>query len=428
MLIAVFIILLLLSGYFSSSETSYSIMNKMKMKGLADDGNKKAVNVLKISANFERALVWLLVGNNITNIAIASIATVYCSRLFVGMDEDIVALLTTGLTTVIVVLFGEIIPKTLAQDRSDTLALAYSGSMLFFMKVFRPIISFFNLIIKLATKIFGKEEQPTMTEEELYDLIDTIEEEGVMDEEQSDLFKSALDFSDKTVKDIMIMRNDICAIDISMSNDEILKYILKVNYSRLPVYEGSIDNIIGVIQIRSFLKEYQKNKNFNIRDIMIQPFFTGTLSNIDHLLSLMRQHKIHLAIVGIKGERTYGIVTIEDFLEELVGDIWDESDVVDKNFVNLGGNRYRVDAKMKVSQAFERMGIKDCDKKIAQKPIISWAIEMLGHFPKEEESFVYNGILEVTVEDEVENTIKSVVFKRLDGIDDIPSSEETVNN
>lgn len=428
MLIAVLLILLLFSGYFSSSETSYSIMNKMHIKGLADTGNKKAGKALKVVANFERALVWLLVGNNITNIAIASIATVYCSRLFVGMDEDLVALLTTGLTTVIVVLFGEIIPKTLAQDRADTLAMTYSGSMLFFMKIFKPIISFFNLLIKLATRIFGKEDQPTMTEEELYDLIDTIEEEGVMDEEQSDLFKSALDFSDKTVKDIMIMRNDIRAIDVSMSNEEVLEYILKVNYSRLPVYEGSIDNIIGIIQIRNFLKEYQKDKDFNIRDIMIQPFFTGMLSNIDNLLSLMRQHKIHLAVVGIKGEKTYGIVTIEDFLEELVGDIWDESDIVDKNFVNLGGNRYRVDAKMKVSQAFERMGIDGCDKRIAQKPIISWMIETLGHFPEEEESFVYNDILEVRVEEKAENTIKSVLFKRLDSIDDISSADVPVKN
>ncbi len=415
MLIAVFVILLLLSGYFSSSETAYSTMNKMRIKSLADDGNKKASKAMKISANFERALVWLLVGNNIVNIAISSIATVFFARqVFVGMDEDLVALLTTLITTGIVVIFGEILPKSLAQDRGDTLAMAYSGSTLFFMKIFSPIISFFNLIIKGTTKIFGKDEQPTMTEEELYDLIDTIEEEGVFDEEQSDLFKSALDFSDKTVKDIMIMKNDIFAIDVSMSNDEVLEYILNINYSRLPVYENDIDNIIGVIQIRNFLKAYQKDKSFNIRDIMAEPFYADPNADIDELLSTMRQQRIHLAIVGIEGEKIYGIVTIEDFLEELVGDIWDESDVVDNTFVNLGGNRYRVDAKMNLSMALERMGIKDFPKKGTQKPIISWVIETLGHFPEEDEEFLYNETLEVKIDEKTETTVSYVIFRFID--------------
>jgi CBS domain containing-hemolysin-like protein len=250
-----------------------------------------------------------------------------------------------------------------------------------------------------------------------------------MDEEQSDLFKSALDFSETTVKDVMTMRADISGIDISMPNNEILSFIRSSNHSRLVVYSGDLDNVIGILQIRLFIKEYLKSHDFDVRSILSEPFFVSPDENIDALLTKMRQQKNYIAVVASDEKKTYGLVTIEDFLEELVGEIWDEDDVVDNDFVKLGGNKFSIDTRLAVKDAFSKMGVEYDDSPAFSRPIISWIIETFGHFPEEEESFDYKNLL-ISVEEIKDHRITRITVKinsDIDEQDSAPLKEEISN-
>lgn len=407
--LAVFIIMVVLGAYFAGCESSYSALNKIRLKTRAEDGDVKAKKALYISNNFEKAITTLLIGNNITHIAAASVATAFVAGIW-DINDVRVSVLCTVISTAIVFLFSEMIPKAFANDRCDSMSMACAGSLRFLMKILSPLVAFFSLISNSVSKLFKTESAPSITEEELYDIIDTIEEEGVMDEEQSDLFKSALDFSGTTAADVMTMRGDICAIDVSLSNDEIVREILKDNHSRFPVYDGDLDNILGVLQIRSFLKAYRKDPNIDIRSMLTETFFVRDNANIDDLLSVMRKKKNYLAVVTDEADKTLGIVTIEDFLEELVGEIWDEDDVVDTSFFKMGGNRFTVSTHLTVGNAFTRMGLACADTSLADTPVISWVIQQLRHFPEEGESFNYEN-LEVTIDEVEDGKLENVVIK-----------------
>lgn len=409
----IFVVLVIFSAYFSCSESGFSLMNKIRVKNMAEEGNKKAKRALYISNNFDKALTTLLIGNNIVNIAAASVATLIALNILkdTGLDESTQSVIATAVTTAIIFMFGEMIPKSFASDRPLWVSLHFSGLMKFFMKIFTPLSAFFGMISKSVTRLFKGDTEPSITEEELYDIIDTAEEEGVVDEDQSELFKSAIEFSETTARDVMTVRDDIIALSTSMTNDEIMLCIRQSNHSRLPVYDGDIDNIIGTLPIRNFIKEYYKDPALNIRNMLIPPFFVKEDSKIDDLLTVMRQHKFYLAVVsGTKGE-TLGIVTIEDFLEELVGEIWDEDDVVDNNFTKLGGNKFRVNTKMTAAVALEKMHCDVPEPHIANRPILSWVIETFGKIPDEGDSFIYRDI-EITI-DTVEDGRVSYVEMRI---------------
>lgn len=411
-LLIIFIVLICFSAYFSCSETGYSLMNKIRIKSLADEGNRKAKNALFISNNYDKALTALLIGNNIVNIAAASVATLLSVKLLQNaeMADGIKNLISTVVTTAIVFMFGEMIPKSFAGDRPQTVSMNFSGSLRVLMKILTPIIAFFGMITKFFTRLFEGNNSPSITEEELYDIIDTAEEEGVMDEDQSDLFKSAMEFSDTTAQDVMTMREDILAIDVSLTNDAIMEVVKSTTHSRIPVYNGNIDNIIGTLPIRSFIKQYYKDPALNLRSLLIPPFFVKADAKIDDLLTIMRQHKFYLAVVSDDMGSTLGIVTIEDFLEELVGEIWDEDDVVDKNFLKLGGNKFQINTRMTVSEAFDRMHVGTPDDHIAPRPILSWIIETFGRIPEEGESFTYEK-LEITVDSVEEGRVSTVEIR-----------------
>lgn len=403
LLIIIFIVFVFLSAYFSCCESAFSIMNRIRIKNMADEGNKKAKKALYISNNFEKALTTILIGSNIVHIAAASVATLLVLDILSksGLSEGAQSAIATVITTAIIFLFGEMIPKCLANDRPIWVALRFSALMNFIMKIFTPLSAFFGMISRSITRMFKGDEEPSITEEELYDIIDTAEEEGVVDEEQSELFKSAIEFSETTARSVMTMRDDIVGLDVSMTNDKIMLAIKETNHSRLPVYDGSIDNIIGTLPIRGFIKEYYKDPFLDVRSLLIPPFFVKANAKIDDLLTVMRQHKFYLAVVGGDSGETLGIVTIEDFLEELVGEIWDEDDIVDQNFTKLGGNKFRVNTKMIISEAFAKMHCDAPKEHIAQRPILSWIIETFGKIPDEGDSFTYENI-EITV-DTVEN-------------------------
>ena len=404
-----FVIFVIAGGFFGAAESGFSAMNRIRIKAKAEDGNRRAKRALYVDERFEKALTTLLISGNIAHIAAAALATVIATRLF--GEGQTVTVLTTVITTAIVFLFSEMIPKSFANDRSETTALSLGWLVIFLMRLFYPLVWFFTLISKGFSKfisLFVKvDKEPSITEDELYDIIDTIEEEGVVNEEQSDLFKSALDFSETCAKDVMTMRADICALEATLSNAQILNVIKKTTHSRLPVYEGDIDHILGTLQIRTFIREYRKNPAVDLRGLLLPPFRVHPDAKIDDLLSVMRQHKCYLAIVADDEGRTQGLITIEDFLEELVGEIWDEDDVVDKNFVKLGGNRFRVNPRMTLGEVCHRIGIKPSDKRRAARPLLSIILEHFGRIPEEEEIFTLND-LEITIEEVEENKITAV--------------------
>ena len=417
-----FILCVLGGAYFAATESSFSAANKIKIKTLADDGNRHAKGVMWILTRFDKALTTLLIGNNVTKIAGASIFTILATEIFrdgLGRDEDFLnsfafSMICSVLSTVIIFLFSEMIPKSFANDRSETVSLFFQGSLRFLMKLFTPFSAFFGIISNVATKLFSSSEQePSITEDELTEIIDTAEEEGVVDEEQSDMLKSALEFSKTTVDEIMTMEKDIDYIEINYTKEQILNTICNTNHSRLPVKAEKSDRIIGILRTRAYLTAYKSNPSVSLRSLITKPYFVREKAKIDDLLTIMRQHKLQVALIQDSDRKLVGLVTIEDILEELVGEIFDEEDEVDQNFQALGGNKYLVNTHVLVGNAYERMGLENPPRNVASKPLLSLILENIGHIPKEDESFVM-GKLEFIAKTVVDGKLCEVIIHILD--------------
>ena len=418
----IFIVCIIGGAYWAATESSFSAVNKIKIKSLADDGKKSAKGVMIILNKFEKALTTLLIGNNVTKIAGAAVFTILATDIFrdgLGKDEAYLesftfSMICSVMSTVIIFLFSEMIPKSFANDRSETVSLITEGSLRFLMKLFLPLSALFNLISDAASRAFSKgEAEPSITEDELAEIIETAEEEGVFDEEQSDMLKSALEFTKTTVSEIMTMEKDMNSIPVNATPDEVLSIILNTVHSRLPVRAINSDRIVGILRVRTYLKAYRKNKNVNVRSVMTTPYIVRDNAKIDNLLTHMREHKIQMAIVQDERRRVVGLLTIEDILEELVGEIYDEEDIVDKNFCVLGGNKYVVNTKMLIADIYERMGIGEPPKNMAQKPLLSVLLEKLGRLPEEEEVFYYNE-MRITPKEFINGKPSEVVIRVLD--------------
>ncbi|PWL41265.1 MAG: HlyC/CorC family transporter [Bacillota bacterium] len=385
------VLLILGGGYFAGAEISFASFNKIRLRNYAEGGDRRSKKALYISNHFDKALTTLLIGNNLMHIGCASLATLIATRLW-GVGA---VAYSTVVITVVVFLISEMIPKSFAKAYSERFALSVSGSLYFLMKILTPITFLFTSISKLASKLFGKKNEPTVTEEELYEIIDTIEEEGSLSEDKSDLVRSALEFADITVQDVLTSRVDLVSIDADMAEGEILSLIKAQKYSRLPVYEDTIDNIIGILQIRKYLKNYVRFQgNVHLKDLLDEPHFVHKSTRIDDLLEEMSRKKLHLAIVTDDYGGTMGIVTVEDILEELVGEIWDEDDEVVEEFVKIGGNRFEVSGDLLVEDAFEEMEYENYDEEaFSHKTMGGWALDHFEFIPHEGDHFVYNDLM-----------------------------------
>ena len=418
----IFIVCVVGGAYFAATESSFSAVNKIKIKALADDGNKKAQGVMHVLNKFDKALTTLLLGNNVTKIAGAAVFTLLATDIFREaygktdefLDSFAFSMICSAMSTVIIFLFSEMIPKSFANDRSESVSLFFQGSLRFLMKVLKPFSAFFGLISDFASKIFAKKEvEPSITEDELTEIIETAEEEGIVDEEQSDMLKSAIEFAKTTAGDIMTMERDIDFIRLGATPAEILEAIRATNHSRLPVKAENSERVVGVLRTRTYLIEQKRNPNLRLRSVLKPPYFVRKDAKIDDLLSDMRQHKLQVAMVLDEGKQVIGLVTIEDILEELVGEIFDEEDVVDQNFQTLGGNKYMVNTHMLMATAYERMSLGAAPRRIAAKPMLSFLLESLGHLPEEDESFLYENI-EYTAKTIVDGRLTEVLVHVLD--------------
>ncbi len=320
--------LLLLAAYFAGAEIALAAVNRIKLENRAEDGDKRAKRAIYILDHFDKALTTLLIGTNVTHAGIATLSTVLTYSLFDSIDSmpDYAVTLSTLISTIVVFLIGEMIPKAFAKACNEKFALAISASLVFLMKVMSPISFFFSVISEYASRPFKRkaEETPTVTEEELYDIIETFVEENEIDEETEELVQNVIDFSGRTAKDVMTPWEKVLYVHEHDTNEKILEYIRSSTYSRLPVVNDS-GRVVGTMSIRTFLKCHYKKEKFNVCEIMTKAAMIGDSTPVDDLLSALSSNRTHVAYVQSAG-KILGIITVEDILEELVGEIYDEKE------------------------------------------------------------------------------------------------------
>ncbi len=393
------VVLLLFSAYFSATETAFSSLNRARVKTLAEE-NKRAALVLKLSDSYDKLLSAILIGNNIVNIALSSICTMYFIGLFVDLKNggSLATTVSTVVSTVAVLIFGEITPKTLAKESPEKFAMFSAPIIKVLMVVFAPLSFFFSGIKILMSKLIKSDDDRKMTQDELLTIVDEAEQDGGIDEGESKLLRSAIEFTDREASDILTPRIAIEAVSETVSNDEIAKIFEESGYSRLPVYSQSIDSIIGTIHQKDFYsKIYGTEKP--ISNIMKKPVFIPQSLKISDILSLLQKTKSHMAVVLDEYGGTRGIITMEDILEELVGEIWDEHDEVVEDIVNIGENEFKIICSSDLEKMFKFFDLDDEETSAAT--VGGWVLEKCGCIPKIGESFEYENVLvTVTLSDE----------------------------
>ena len=396
-------LLLFCAMYFAAAETAFASCSRVRIRLAEERGDSRARKALFVLDHFDEAISAILIGTNIVHVSAAALVTLAVTRRW-GLGAVSVS---TLITTVVVFFAGEMLPKSIAKKFADKLAMATSGALVFFMRLFGPLSRLLTALGQAAARRIPGDAEKSVTEDELYDIIEDMTEEGSLDEEQGELISSALQFGDVTVENVLTPRVDLTALDVKSSHAEILACIKTNTHSRLPVYEGSIDNIIGILQIRKYIKAYlREGAALDIRKLLDRPFFVHQSTNIDELLPVMSRQKHNLAVVTDNFGGTLGIVTVEDILEELVGEIWDEDDVVEEPIVDLPDGSVETDADESVSDVLEHIGYEDPeeDEELVNTQMGEWAYEQFTAIPQVGESFSYHD-LTVTVDEMEHNRI-----------------------
>ena len=394
--------LLMMSAYFSATETAYSSLRKVRLKNLAADGNRRAELALQIASDFDRLLSTILIGNNIVNITAASLSTV----LFVKYFGNAGVTISTVVMTLLVLIFGEISPKSLAKETPEKFAMLVAPITRFFMVILAPFNLFFANWKILLAKIFKVDGDRGITEEELLTIVDEAQQDGGINEQEGELIRSVIEFDDLEAIDIFTPRVDVVAVEENTPQEEIAEIFRETNFSRLPVYQNSIDNVIGVIHQKDFYN-HVIYAGEPLESIIKPAVFITKSMKISRALELLQQSKSHIAIITDEYGGTAGIVTMEDILEELVGDIWDEHDEVIEEFEQLSDVEYKVKTSASLQELFD---ILEIDEDVGMLKVGSWVIEQLGKIPNEGESFIYKN-LTVTVAHTDSQRVLEVIVK-----------------
>lgn len=345
--------LICMSSFFSASETAFTCFNKIRIKNLANLGDKKAIEVLKLAEEYDKLLSTILIGNNIVNITSASLATILFTKFFPSSGVTI----STIVMTIVVLIFGEISPKTLAKQHPEKFVLSTVSILKFFVIVITPLNFILSLWKKMFNKLFRKNDEPSITEEELKTIIEEVESEGVINKHEGELIRSAIEFDDLNAEDIYTPRIDIVAVEENDSIEEIKETFMESGYSRLPVYNESVDRIIGVIHEKEFYRLINK-KITSIKEITKDVLYITPNKKISSLLRDLQQAKTHMAVVVDEYGGTEGLVTLEDIIEELVGDIWDEHDEILDYFKKIDENKYTVSCNADIDDMIEQLNLK----------------------------------------------------------------------
>jgi len=374
------VILVALSAFFSSTETAFLSFNKARMKSMAKQGNRRAQLVVDLEEKYDKLLSTILIGNNIVNILASSMATI----IFVGFFGNAGVTISTFVMTVVVLIFGEISPKTLAKDHADSLAMFIAPIINLLMSLFTPFTWLFSQWKKLLTVIFPSKGEQGMTEEELLTIVAEAEEDGGIDEQESDLIRSAIEFNDRTAEEILTHRVDVVSVDVTDSMDEVEKTFRESGFSRLPVCEDNLDNIVGIINEKDF---HANRGAASPKEIMRPALFVTTGSKTAALLETLQRAKSHIAIVTDEYGGTAGIVTMEDIIEELVGEIYDEHDEIIDEFKKLPDGSYQIDCTADLTKMQELLNIPG---EFDSTTVSGWVIEQLERIPVVGDSFEYD--------------------------------------
>lgn len=415
LLIAI-IALVIMSGFFSSTETAFSCANRIKLRSLVANGNKRAKKVLDLAeTNYDKFISTVLIGNNIVNISASTIATIFFAQLITNGSSEVVS---TVVMTLAVLIFGEITPKFIAKTYPEKMAMAFYPLIKFFFYVFYPLNLLFGGWKWLLSKVFRFKSTDVVTEDEIMTIVEEAEEDGTLKTEETQLIRSVIEFDDLEVGDILVPRVNIVAVDIADSMEQIREVFNHEGYSRLPVYKDTIDTVIGTIHEKDFFNAYLKGKK-GVDGIMQNAFYTTEHAKISDLLRQLQKKKVHIAVVLDEYGGTLGMVTLEDILEELVGEIYDEHDEEINYFKEVGEKLFVIDGNAPVSDAFEFLGVPNGDDEFDASTVSGWVIEVLGEIPHAGKKFEYKNIeVEVT-----KSTVKKVLQVRVK-VNEIENTDE----
>lgn len=400
-LVLALIALVAMSAFFSASETAYTSLNRARLKAMVNGGDRRAAKALALSENYDRLLSGILVGNNIVNILSASLATVLFVRLLGGAGVSV----STAVMTIVVLMFGEIAPKTIAKDRPEEVALAVCPLLSAILVVLTPIVFLTTCWQKLIYRIVPPSKDRGLNEEELITIVEEAENEGEIDEHEGELIRSAIEFNDMTAEDILTPRVDIVSAEVSSTPDEIARIFQDSGRSRIPVYEDNIDNIVGILHEKDF---YRLRGKAHLKEMMSEPLCVVPSTRLAVLLKLLQRTKNHMAVVVDEYGGVVGIVTMEDILEELVGEIWDEHDEVVHDIVRLSEDEWQVNGGASLDDLRQELPIGDEFESVT---VNGWVLEVLGHLPQPGDAFNY-GNLHVTVQRVARRRVEQVRIKR----------------
>ena len=420
--IILIIVLICFSAFFSGTEIAYTSVNRVRLQSLADSGSRVAKRALKIRDNFDKTLTSLLVGNNFVNIAASAVTTTLAISFSksLGSEEfqSVAVTIATAIITILILIFGEITPKVLFKQHSEKMVCFCAYPAAFFIIVFSPISFVVTGILKLFSKLWG-EADDSVSEQELATIIETAEEEGGIDEAKSDLLQNALEFSDITLVEIITHRKELVALDVDASPAEHLRVINASRYSRLPVYKGSIDNIVGVLNINQYYKKTAQDPSLSVADVMLPPTFMHSAVKLSVALDEMREKKIQMVFVLDEYGGTFGIVTMEDILEQIVGEIWDESDEIVIEITENEDGTKTVLGEMNVYDMFDELDVDDRDFDYDCNTVGGWCVEMLEQNPEVGMTFDYKNLhIEITETDDILVSAVKVT------VNEIPEEEE----
>lgn len=407
MSLIIIVISVIMSAFFSATETAFSSLNRIRVKNMAEKGNKKARLVMRLSENYDSLLSTILIGNNIVNIASASLATVLFVKL---LGDEVGPSVSTVVITITVLIFGEVTPKSIAKESPEKFAMFSAPFLKVLMVLFTPFNFLFGQWKKLLSRIIKSTDENGITEEELLSIVEEAKQDGGIDEQENMLIRSALEFTDQEAVDILTPRIDITAVSTETTKEEIADVFAETAYSRLPIFEDSIDHIVGIIYHKDFYN-YVYHGDKEITEIIRPALFIPQNKKIGILLKELQSKKIHIAVVLDEYGGTIGIITLEDVLEELVGEIWDEYDEVSSKIEKKSKTEYIVLGNASIEKVFEVLKIKVADEEMQSGIVNGWIMNRLGRVPEKEDSFEYKGY-QITVLEMDDRRVEKVLFDR----------------
>lgn len=384
--IVIILFCIVMSAYFSATETAFSTFNRIRIKNLAEKGNKRAAKVLKLADKYDTLLSTILIGNNIVNILASSLATLlFIDILKGGAFENWSSAISTAILTIIILTFGEISPKTVAKKKPESFALFSAPLINALVYILTPLTFIFSHLQKFLQKVFKSDDDDAIIEEELISMVEEAEEDGSFDKEESDLIKSAIEFADLDASDIFTPRIEITAIPKSATNEEIERVFTESGYSRLPVYEEDIDNVVGIL----YYKDFYTAEFENISEILKPVTFVAMTQKINDIMKELQEKQLHMAIVMDEFGSTAGLVTLEDVIEEIVGEIWDEHDEKVVDIQRIGEKEYIASGMANLSRLFDELEIKE---EVDAQTVNGWAMAELEKIPEVGDRFEFSGI------------------------------------